>query len=487
MIRGKIARFCALGWMLGLVLVVASACRSAPEPAPRDPLEAVDFTAEQTALRSLLVRLLRTDSSQPERVDAMPARVLQAYFRRSKLPSQLVTDAHGALSLVAELRGRQGAGGGDRILLISHLDTAPVDPTAWSAEIMPLRLTEKGGALHGLGLLGGKGLSAVQAVSLVALAESGIRFEQDIVLIALGRGRSGSQASLEAILKARPELGQRVVLALGPGGPRVQNLLGDDREVQLVAAGDRGLARFELAALRRSDGSQSNTIERLSKALLKVEQYPLAPVLSEIGHRMVQATLPKNAFVARMMATSEALSKGSLLTRSLERPLMAPSFVSELRTLAVEAGLAHKESPPGRARAWVDARLQPELSAGQLRRDLRLHIGDPDLHISILLGRPATTSPLQNWVYETIAEQLSAPGVVLSPAMNPAPSGVGPLRELGIPVYGVSPWLLDIEATRRPASQSARIQAKALGIGLERYVRLIHALSQKVPAKTEAK
>ena len=86
------------------------------------------------------------------------------------------------------LRGR-----GDRpgLILLSHLDTVPADPSEWSVPPFSGRIAD--GYVWGRGALDAKGVAVTHLMTLLELASSNERLERDILFIATPDEETGGR------------------------------------------------------------------------------------------------------------------------------------------------------------------------------------------------------------------------------------------------------------------------------------------------------
>lgn len=460
-----------------LTLALLLGCGHSPvvEP-PADPLSRLDWPDFELQHRALLTRLLRTDTAGPVANEAPAARVLQSFLRRGGVESELVDEGGGHLSLVARLPSQTGGRRARQLILLSHLDTAPVDPIAWSRDVPPLALTAREGRLHGLGLLGGKGLAALHAAALVALAESGVEREAEIVMIAAAEGRRMHAPGLVAVLKRFPKLGA-AELALAGGGPRVFNLLGAEKVTQLLSVADRGLARVEIASVAPTEGPVGPVVRRMAEALIEAEDAREAPRLSPPARAFIDALAGYQGFLDRWLMQSERLSPDLFVPEFAARPLVGEQFKGALLTQALQGSLLGAIRGPRRARALVNALFLPGDSPGAVVQRMRRRVDDPSVHIAIVDAELSSSSPVADPGYQALRAAAEEPGLQLLPFLHGSPSGALPLRELGVPTYGYAPWELSVEAVLRADSRRGRMDEAELGRALRRMTRTLQRLT----------
>src|SRR5262245_29098054 len=172
-----------MGWRLPAALVFLVACGgTVPRYGGRSELRpppTVDWSGLEIKARSLLIDLVREDTTNPPGKEAQAAERLVQFLSRADVEAQLIEAAPGRSSVFARVKAdRVGAA---PVVLFSHLDVHPADPSAWPKEAGPFEARIVDGALHGRGVLDGKGLAVLHASALAALAH--VPLARDLILI----------------------------------------------------------------------------------------------------------------------------------------------------------------------------------------------------------------------------------------------------------------------------------------------------------------
>jgi acetylornithine deacetylase/succinyl-diaminopimelate desuccinylase-like protein len=190
-----------------LLLVIeglASAC-SRKKQSIVDPVMTADVTrAPGKWLEMEPVRLLRDyvriDTRQ-ERGEQEGAEFLERFFDCAGIESEIVCPAPRRCNLLARLPGKRRAGA---LLLLSHIDVAPVAESQWTP-FRPFEGGIKGGYLYGRGVYDMKALAIVQALALRNLKRHGIVPETDILFLAEADEETGHRWGTRWLLEHRPE------------------------------------------------------------------------------------------------------------------------------------------------------------------------------------------------------------------------------------------------------------------------------------------
>jgi len=158
-------------------------------------------------------------------------------------------------SVVAEVQGR--GGGGDTVLVASHLDTVPVD----GMEISPFDPRVEGGRLYGRGSCDTKAGMAALVAALERVLERGV-LRRNLILVGAADEELGSRG-VRDVLKALGDRRPDWVLATEPTDLRVVNCHKGVVHVRMEARG---------RACHASNPSEgSNAIVLLSRAALALD------------------------------------------------------------------------------------------------------------------------------------------------------------------------------------------------------------------------
>jgi acetylornithine deacetylase/succinyl-diaminopimelate desuccinylase-like protein len=169
------------------------------------PEVTADVTRSQEEwLRMEPVRLLRDYvriDTRPDRGEQDGAEFLEHFFDCAGIESEIVCPAPRRCSLLARLPGERREGS---LLLLSHIDVAPVAESQWTP-FRPFEGGIKGGYLYGRGVYDMKALAIVQALALRNLKRHGIVPETDILFLAEADEETGHRWGTRWLLEHHPE------------------------------------------------------------------------------------------------------------------------------------------------------------------------------------------------------------------------------------------------------------------------------------------
>lgn len=482
-----------------------SACAHRPPRAtepPPPPLAAEAFDVVDGRAADLLAHLAEVDTRQPHGHEATAARRLFEFLRRAGLESDMVSMAPQRASLYARLAppGRRDA---QPLVLLTHLDTHPADPRAWTADRGPMSGTIADGAVWGRGVLHGKGAAAMFALTLAALRRAAPALARDVILVATADGLSGRGEGLAVVIERYPEIAT-AGLVLSSGGVSHLNLFGGGRLVHAVVTSERGYARLRLVAAARSDEAgalaQDAVLERLQRALEALEKAANGPKITEptaqaLDYASAGLPLPRAVFY-RSSPLAHVFLLPDLARRAATRAMVKDS----IRVTHLSGGTGGTLAATDRAQAWLRCGLLPESTPAGIRTRLVRAIGDPDVHVTIEEGAPWSGTPPDEDILARIARHAHRSereeDQTIVPVMGPEATDARVLRSLGVPVYGFIPMVLDEAAARSIRGRNEHIRIDVLRDAVHRLSSLVMDLAAAIPperpgrfppAPTEAK
>jgi acetylornithine deacetylase/succinyl-diaminopimelate desuccinylase-like protein len=254
--------------------------------------------------------LIRFDTSNPPGDERPAADYVAAVGRAAGLDVHLLESLPGRGNAVLRLRGR---GQARPLLLLSHLDTVPAEPDAWTYSPWAAEVAD--GCVWGRGAIDSKLTTATQLAALVSLARSGWAPRGDVVLAATAAEEGGGPANGAAWLAThRPDLvsashtlNEHGGFCLEVGGRRYYTLQVAEKggcAARLVARGAPGHA---------SVPHGENAIDRLARAIARLREHPMP----------LRVTATSRAFVEAM--ADDHARAGSAAVASTLRALLDPA------------------------------------------------------------------------------------------------------------------------------------------------------------------
>ncbi|MCI0547746.1 MAG: M20/M25/M40 family metallo-hydrolase, partial [Candidatus Rokubacteria bacterium] len=400
------------GFVVLTAVVVARTARFPSRQVPAAPAPAIELDASAAAHR-LGQAIRHRTVSQPELGDPAEFVALRAFLEDAfpLVHSRLEREAVGR-GLLFTWRGREA--GARPLVLMAHLDVAPVEPgteTRWTHP--PFSGMVADGFVWGRGALDDKG----PALSLLEAAEHLLRdgFEpRRTVLIAFGEdeevGGFEGAARIAATLRERHVTPEFV---LDEGLPITEGVVpGVAAPLALVGLAEKGYLSLELTV--ETPGGHSSmpppetAVGILAAALHRLERHPMptrfsGPVRALFEHAGPEMSWPLRAVAANLW----------LLRLPLERRLLAsPGTAALLRTTTaltmVQGGVKDNELPQ-QARGIANFRIVPGDSIAAVEAHARRVVADPRVRIGRFgeqRSEPSPVSEVNTAGYRSIARSV---------------------------------------------------------------------------------
>ena len=427
-----------------------------------------------------LIEINTTTDADPggttQAAEAMAKRLRSAGFPEADV--QVLSAGPRDGNLVARLRG-SGASGRKPILLLAHLDVVAARRDDWSMD--PFTFTEKDGYFYGRGTSDDKAMAAIWIANMIRMKQEGFVPDRDLIVALTSDEEGGDHNGVEWLLGNKRELID-AAYALNEGGGGF--LKKGKPFVHNVQAAEKVYYDFTFEVRNKGGHSsrpiRDNAIYHLADALARLERYDFPVMLNDVTRayfeRLAQAETGQTA------ADMRAVAKNPKDTAAVRRLSMQPTYNSMLRTTCVATQLTGGHAPnalPQLARANVNCRVLPNHDVKQVHATLVRLAGDTAVHVSPApedRGGPA--SPLSAEVLQPI-ERLTKemwPGIPVVPIMGTGATDGRPLRQQGIPTYGVSGLFGDMDDSRAHG-RDERMLIKSFFDGQEFLYRLVKELS----------
>jgi acetylornithine deacetylase/succinyl-diaminopimelate desuccinylase-like protein len=463
--------------LVGFTLLVAS------PPAVR----AQALNANQQLARDIykeLIEINTTTDADPggttQAAEAMAARLRAAGFAAADV--QVLSAGPRDGNLVARLRG-SGAAGRKPILLLAHLDVVAARRDDWSID--PFTFTEKDGFYYGRGTSDDKAMAAIWIANMIRMKQEGFVPDRDLIVALTSDEEGGDHNGVEWLLANKRELVDAAYALHEGGGGFLKN---GKPFVHNVQAAEKVYYDFTFEVRNKGGHSsrpvKDNAIYHLANALARLERYDFPVMLNDVTRAYFERL--SRAETGQTAADMRAVAKNPADAAAVRRLSAQPVYNSMLRTTCVATQLQGGHAPnalPQLARANVNCRVLPNHDVKDVQATLVRLAGDTAVHVSPApepRGGPA--SPLSDEVLRPI-ERLTAemwPGIPVVPVMSTGATDGRPLRQGGIPTYGVSGLFGDMDDSRAHG-RDERMLIKSFFEGHEFLYRLVKELSSRRP------
>ena len=476
--------------LLGLLAALAIA-NPAAAIWPFSSDEATDASQPQDGAEvgGFLAELIRVPSYEPPGNEEAVARLIVERLDDAGIEARVIeTPGEGRAAAWARV---PGTGEARPIVLLSHIDVVPADAAAWRRDPFAGEIAD--GSVHGRGALDAKGVAAVHAFTLLALADREVPLDRDVILLATPDEETGGVDGAGYIASAMPELLMNAELLLTEGGgirPRRESAgLPPVPAMWGVTITEKSPCWLELSttgtAGHGSSPKPDAAVPRLVAALDRVRRVEAeVRVLPEVEAMFL--ALAANAPVedrAGFVSLSSALQEDSDFTR---RFLSQPSYNALVRntiSITVLEGGPKTNVVPSVARAELDVRLLPGERCEDFVAALHEVVADPAVTIRPLLSFPSRSSPSETDLFraiETVARRHD-PDAIVVPRMIGGFTDAHWFRELGIVSYGFVPRWIDTADAAGVHGVDERISLENLEKGVAVSVEILEALDALTP------
>jgi acetylornithine deacetylase/succinyl-diaminopimelate desuccinylase-like protein len=339
------------------------------------------------------------------------------------------------------------------MLLLAHLDVVEAKREDWTRD--PFTLVEENGNFYARGAVDDKAEAAIWVDTLVRFRSEHYRAPRTIKLaLTCGEETAGAFNGAQWLSEhERPLIDAAFAINEGARG----ELDADGHRVALeVQAGEKTAQNFRFEVTNAGGHSslpvKDNAIYRLAGALKKIEAYTFPPQFTDANRAYFTA-------MAKIQAARGATEIANAMQTLVRDPNDAqaialvsaqdPSWNSTLRTTCVatmlEAGHA-TNALPQRARANINCRIFPGVSAETVRAKLEELAADPQVKVTTLetRGPSSPPPPLTPAILAPVAKLAAKfwPGVPVVPILQPGATDGQFLNAAGIPTYGIEPLFL---------------------------------------------
>jgi acetylornithine deacetylase/succinyl-diaminopimelate desuccinylase-like protein len=437
---------CILAAMFAFAAAAAATAASTQGPSQ-------DTATGEKRFRGLYKELVETNTALSVgnctlAAERMATRLKAAGFPDSDLHPFAAADHPKEGGLVAVYPGRDPKL--KAILLLAHIDVVEAKREDWTRD--PFTLVEENGSFYARGAMDDKAEASIWVDLLIRYRAENYRPLRTLkVALTCGEETAGAFNGAEWLTKNRRELID-AGFALNEGGWGELDAKGQRVSLD-IEAGEKFPQNYLLEVTNPGGHSsrpvKDNAIYHLAAAVSRIGAYEF-PVQFNDASRAYFAGMAKIQAAKGETAVANAMS--AFLKDPADAAAIAlvtgkdPSWNATLRTTCVatmlEAGHA-TNALPQRARAIINCRIYPGVSADEVRAKLEELAADPAVKVTMQETRGPTASlpPLTPAIMNPI-EKLTAefwPGVPVLPILQAGATDGEFTNAVGIPTYGVEP------------------------------------------------
>jgi acetylornithine deacetylase/succinyl-diaminopimelate desuccinylase-like protein len=383
--------------------------------------------------------------------DRMAAHLKAAGFSDAELHPFAAPDHPKEGGLVVVYPGRDSRQ--KAVLLLAHIDVVEAKREDWSRD--PFTLVEENGNFYARGVVDDKAEAAVWVDTLIRFKQDKFRPLRTIKMaLTCGEETAGAFNGAEWLVKNQRDL---IDAAFAVNEGASGELDGEGHQIALeVQAGEKAAQNYRLEVTNPGGHSsrpmKDNAIYRLALALTRISSYEFPPQFTDgsRGYFTGMAQIQKAKGNTAVSDAMQALVKNPDDMKSIGLvSAKDPSWNATLRTTCVatmlDAGHA-TNALPQRARANINCRIFPGVSAETVRAKLEELVTDPAVKVTTLEIRgpsspPPPLTPQIMAPVEKLAKEFF-PGVPVLPILQPGATDGQFLTAAGIPTYGIGALFL---------------------------------------------
>jgi len=425
-----------------------------------------------------LANLIRIDTTNPPGNEEAAAKYIAGILTKEGFNPELLELAPGRSALVARLRSAAMPDPARALLLVAHMDVVGVDKSKWTVD--PFSATVKDGYMYGRGSIDDKGMLAANLAAFIALKRSNARVNRDVIFLATTDEEQGGDASIKMLIAKYWDKfaagfalneGGRVILKNG----KVEYVGVQASEkvpvnVTVIARGPSGHA---------STPTKDNAVVHLAAAVAKIGGYTAPVHFTTIVRRYFEQLAPlEDDELSKWIRSLDTPDRGEHAQRVISdtNPLWNSMLRDTIAPTMLSAGV-RANVIPSEARAMLNVRLLPGDTIDVLVAELKKLVNDPQIRFEVQpdAGLAAPPSSLESDFYATITkaagEEFS--GAPVLPFLSAGATDSAQLRLHNVQAYGVSPFPLTDEDSRRMHADDERIPLASFDKGVDFLARIV--------------
>jgi acetylornithine deacetylase/succinyl-diaminopimelate desuccinylase-like protein len=415
-----------------------------------------DGSSGEAKFRELYKELIETNTALSNgsctlAAERMAARLKSAGFTDAELHPFAAPDHPKEGGLVAVYPGRDPKQ--KAVLLLAHIDVVEAKREDWTRD--PFTLVEENGYFYARGAVDDKAEAAVWVDTLMRFKQEHFRPLRTIKMaLTCGEETAGAFNGAEWLVKNQPDL---IAAAFAVNEGASGELDAEGHQIALeVQAGEKAAQNYRLEVTNPGGHSsrpmKDNAIYRLALGLTRISGYEFPAQFTDgnRGYFTGMAQIQKAKGSTEVADAMLALVKNPNDAKSIALvSAKDPSWNATLRTTCVatmlDAGHA-TNALPQRARANINCRIFPGVTAESVRTKLEELVADPAVKVSTLEIRgpsspPPPLTPQILGPVEKLAKEFF-PGVPVLPILQPGATDGQFLTASGIPTYGIGALFL---------------------------------------------
>jgi acetylornithine deacetylase/succinyl-diaminopimelate desuccinylase-like protein len=429
-----------------------------------------------------LVDLVKINTTNPPGNEDAAAKYIAGVLAKEGIQAELLPTVAGRSAVVARLRSTIVPDPSKALLLVAHMDTVGVDRAKWSVD--PYGGIIKDGYLYGRGSLDDKSMVAANLAAFIALKRANRNLNRDIIFLATADEEQFGDASLKILITKYWDK-FAAGFALNEGGmlmvkTNIVQYVGKRASekvamnVNVIATGKGGHA---------STPTKENPVLHLAAAVEKIGNYNAPVHLTSIVRRYFEglAAIEEDE-VAKWLRVVDTPDRGEHAQRFLSDadPMWNSMMRDTVAPTMLQAGV-RANVIPSEARAVLNIRLIPGDSSEALLSELRKAVNDPQVKLEPQPdgGLAAPNSSIETDFYNLITKVSAQEfgGAPVLPFMSTGATDSSQLRLHNVQAYGLRPFPLTQDDSRRVHGDDERMPLAAFAKGIDFETRIVAEFS----------
>ena len=387
--------------------------------------QSADWKALDSEALKTLQGYVRINTSNPPGDVTKAADYLSEILKREGIEVKRYESAPGRSILLARLKGN--GTGGKAILLESHMDVVPTDPTRWSKDPFGGEIAD--GKMWGRGTIDMKGIGTSYLYAFIMLHRMKVPLARDVLLMFVPDEEIGGELGAAWMRKNHyAELDPEYVIDEGGFGSR--DMFTANKLVFGISVAEKKMMwlklRAEGVAGHGSQPHDKNPNELLMRALSRLFAEPVAavpfPVVETMKARL-GGPLAINKF-------NNAIQQSTISLTSLRSGVGDPPKVNVI---------------PSVAEATLDCRVLPGTTAAQWIKLIEGRLADPSIKVEVVYeGEDPVVSPQDTPLYRALESAVKRrhPEAIVTPMTVPYGTDANGFRPRGVKSYGIFPGII---------------------------------------------
>jgi acetylornithine deacetylase/succinyl-diaminopimelate desuccinylase-like protein len=425
----------------------------------------------------MLVDLIRINTVNPPGNETEAAVYLQQILNREGIESAIYASASNRGNLVARLAG---SGKKRPLILLSHLDVVGFNPNQWSHPPLSGEICD--GYIWGRGTLDMKGMTVMEALSLLLFKRSGAIADRDLILIAAADEEAGGESGMNWLMNQEiPGLkeAEYVINEGGEGGLR------DGVPVFACQNGEKGVLWLKLTVSgtpgHASMPAKLNAIKQAAQIINRLERNKQVMHLCQTSRGFLTALAVQKGLRIPADPDTADYSLKIFANRHFhaERSVQAMLY-NTISPTVIKAGEKCNVLPES-CELTLDCRLLPGETPEGFLAQLKRLIGETGVEYEVIHAASPTESPMDTELFQVMekAVRSEVSGALLVPYLSPGGTDSRYFRMRGITAYGFMPVIISEDELQTMHGNDERISLDNLELG----IRILYQVLSEIAGK----